>query len=365
MITVVKRLQIQASVLFRPSLFLLLSILCLSACSSGWDSVGAKGETMGTYYHVQVAGPKSSLPASNQVRRWTDEFFKEFNQSMSTYIEDSEISQINRAQHSDWIPVSEGMWRVLQLSQKVSEQSEGAFDITVMPLVNLWGFGPQAQVDSIPTDEQLEQALERVGYQKLELDAERRAVRKPEYLTLDLSAVAKGFGADELADHLVSKGYMNVLVEIGGDLAMRGLNARQTPWRIGIESPSYGLLSGGGQLVQALELTDGGMTTSGDYRNYFEVDGTRFSHTIDPATGRPVDHNTASVTVVADTSAEADAWATALNVPNLERAMALAEQHQVAAYFIVREDDAFNTYFSEAFRPYLEDKTPDSSDVEH
>lgn len=310
---------------------------------------------MGTYYHVQIVGPKSSLPASTQVRRWTDEFLAEFNQSMSTYIDDSEISQLNRAEPDEWIPVSDTMWQVLELSQTISAQSEGAFDVTVMPLVNLWGFGPEAQVERAPTDEQIQEALERVGYQKLELNAELQALRKPGYLTLDLSAVAKGLGADELADHLVSKGYNNVLVEIGGDLAMRGLSVRQTPWRIGIEAPSYGLLSGARDLAQAVELTGRGMATSGDYRNFYEVDGVRMSHILDPTTGRPIDHNTASVTVIADSCAAADAWATALSVPNPERARALAEQHQVAAYFIVREGEGFATYYSEAFRPYLED----------
>lgn len=316
---------------------------------------------MGTYYQVQVVGPKSSLPSSSQVRRWADEFFQDFNQSMSTYVDDSEISQLNRAEHDEWIPVSNAMWQVLKLSQSVSEKSEGAFDITVMPLVNLWGFGPMAQVERAPTDEQLQEALKQVGYQKLELNSELQAVRKPGYLTLDLSAVAKGFGADELADHLVSKGYTNVLVEIGGDLAMRGLSVRQTPWRIGIESPNYTLLSNARELAQAVELTDRGMATSGDYRNFYEVNGVRLSHTINPATGRPVDHSTASVTVIADTCAEADAWATALNVPNAERARALAERHQVAAYFIVREGEGFATYYSEAFRPYLESVSEEAS----
>lgn len=344
----------KASAALVASLFL-FALMLMAGCDrrATLATVSAAGDTMGTYYNVKLAGEEGQLPTQDQVTAWADQVFGEINASMSTYLEDSELSKLNRSDSEDWQSVSAPLFEVLAISQDVSRMSGGAFDITVAPLVNLWGFGPQKRQKEAPSDEQIAALLTSIGYQKLELDAQRQALRKPSGLALDLSAVAKGYAADQLANFLEAKGYDNIMVEVGGELALRGVNARERPWKIGIESPSYSVLAPAKGPAQTVALSGRGMATSGDYRNYYEIDGERFSHTIDPVTGRPITHTLASVTIIAESSAKADALATALNVLGPEKAMALAEKEGIAAFLIVRSGDGFEPRVSSAFRPYL------------
>lgn len=327
--------------------------LVLTACT---DSVSERetqvlrGETMGTSYQVTLvaeAEPGWDWPLSKEdVQSQLDGRLRQINQWMSTYIDDSALMRFNRAPQGQWVTLPEPLIEVLRISQSVGERSEGAFDITVAPLVNLWGFGPQAQPEQVPDADTLTAILETLGFEHLELEANR--ARRVNDISLDLSGVAKGYGVDYLSRWLEQQGYRNYLVEIGGEVRLSGSSPRGDAWRIGVEQPS--LLQRDGR--KTLQLNDIAMATSGDYRNYYERDGKRYSHTIDPRTGRPIEHNLASVTVLADTAAEADAWATAINVLGPERGMRIAEREKLPVYMIVREGESYKDRYSEAFKPY-------------
>jgi len=325
--------------------------LVLVACSDSAperDTQVLLGETMGTSYQVTlVAEPGRDWPLSQEeVQTQLDSRLRQINQWMSTYIDDSTLMRFNRAPQDDWQTLPRPLIEVLQISQSISERSDGAFDITVAQLVDLWGFGPQAQPEQMPDDEILSASLENLGYQYLELDGNR--ARRLGDISLDLSGVAKGYGVDYLSRWLERQGYRNYLVEIGGEVRLSGFSPRGDAWRIGVEQPN--LLQREGR--KTLKLSDIAMATSGDYRNYYERDGKRYSHTIDPRTGRPIEHNLASVTVLADTAAEADAWATAINVLGPDEGMEVAEREKLPVYMIVREGESYTDRHSDAFEPY-------------
>lgn len=326
------------------------TILLLQSCADPSEPVTVlNGETMGTYYQIKIVNPGPELSVA-QLQKITDDALVDINNKMSTYIPDSELMRLNKSEPNQWVEVSVPLYDVLEISDRISELTEGAFDITVAPLVNLWGFGPEGFTKK-PDELHLQKVMEQIGYQYLELQPDTKAVRRLKDIQLDLSAVAKGYGADFLAELYQNQGLRNFMVEIGGELRVAGHNPQGKPWRIGVETPS---LTRSG-VMQAVEVSDVGMATSGDYRNYYEVDGVRISHTIDPATGHPVSHTLAAVTVITDTAAEADALATALNVMGAERGLALAEAEGIAAYFIERQNDEFVVSYSEAFKAYLPD----------
>lgn len=340
----------------KTRLALLASFLFLCVLSAGCqeqqarDQLQLQGSTMGTSYHITVVAPEGKQLgiAAEELQAVIDEQLRQINQSMSTYIPDSELMRFNRAPVGEWQALSVPLIEVLQISQKISAKSDGAFDITIGPLVDLWGFGPQGEPKQVPEESEITRVREHMGFEHLALDETGRA-RKLADIRLDLSAVAKGYGVDVLSRYLESRGFEHFLVEIGGELQVKGYSPRGDYWRLAIEQPS--LLHSGGR--KTIELTDVAMATSGDYRNYYERDGQRYSHTIDPVTGRPIAHNLVSVTVLADSTAEADAWATALNVLGPERAMELAEREDLAIYMIVKEENGFADRHSKAFEPYL------------
>ncbi|HEX7027751.1 MAG TPA: FAD:protein FMN transferase, partial [Gammaproteobacteria bacterium] len=313
------------SMSFKHSLLLLLLSGLTLACGRNVSEHRIEGVTMGTYYLVKIADAPKNLK-TNELQDGMDSLLHEINRSMSTYDKDSELSRINRSRKPEPIPISPGLYTVLNEAVKISRLSNGAFDITVGPLVNLWGFGPELRDDTVPASVDIQLALARVGMDKIELsDSDSPAFRKlhPE-VYLDLSAIAKGYGVDRLAEHLEIRGIKNYMVEIGGEMRVKGVNARGKPWRIAIEEPS----PAGRNVFSVIAPGDRAVATSGDYRNYFEWDGRRYSHTIDPRNGRPVDHALASVTVLANNCMHADAMATALMVlgPKQGYDLAVAEK---------------------------------------
>lgn len=330
--------------------FLFICLLLTGACSSESEreSLRFAGATMGTTYHVTLVADEEKPLAIDPVviQSAVDAELKQFNQQMSTYIPDSELMLFNVASINEWHSLSQPLFDVLSLSKVISQRSGGAFDITVGPLVNLWGFGPDRHEDEIPDVQAINEIRAVMGYQKLEL--EERQARKAANIEIDLSAIAKGFGVDKVADLIERNGVNNYMVEIGGEIRVGGVNAQGNSWRIAIEQPS---LSQQG-VHKIVELSEVGMATSGDYRNYFEKDGKRFSHTINPVTGYPIEHALASVTVIAKTAAEADAWATAINVLGPEKGMEVANREQLAVYMIVKENDGFSDRYSKAFSVY-------------
>ena len=325
----------------------LIGLLSLAGCSQDQqrETLRLQGETMGTTWSVQVVQPPADLdPAAleSRIRARLDAV----NAAMSTYDPSSELSRFNASSGQDWFPVSVGLARVVALALEISDLSGGAFDVTVGPLVNLWGFGPGAVRADLPSKADVDEALARVGHQHLDVRPADPALRKAmPGLYVDLSAIAKGYGVDEVAGVLEAQGLTDYLVEIGGELHGRGLNAKGQPWRIAIERPDSGVR----KVFAVVPLRSLSMATSGDYRNFFEVDGQRYSHTIDPATGWPVRHRLASVTVLDASCARADALATALLVLGPDRGLALAEQLGIAALLILREDDDYRAIASPAF----------------
>lgn len=335
---------------------ILTSLFCLLLTACGTDGQPASysqyqysGPTMGTQYHISVVLNRDEK-IDDELQAHIDAQLAAINQSMSTYLSDSELSRLNRAATQEWIPLSEPLFAVITLAQRISLESDGAFDITMGPLVELWGFGARDKVvDTVPSAAEINSLLAKSGYQQLELQGRPPALKKLTDTALDLSAIAKGFAVDEISYGLTQLGYANHMVEIGGEVKTQGHNARGDIWHIGIESPTFSHTG----VQQAVTVQGVGIATSGDYRNYFEINGQRFSHTINPRTGRPITHNLASVTVIAPTCAEADAYATAINVLGFKAGKMFAEQRGLAAYFIVRDDENFSADMTSKFKQYL------------
>jgi len=315
-------------------------LLVLTGCEQGSDRsdervLALRGSTMGTSYSVQIVEPHADLDR-DALAEDINARLADINKLMSTYRPGSELSRFNNSNATSWFLVSPQLVAVVETAQAVSEASAGAFDVTVGPLVNLWGFGPTPRAEDIPSAGDIQAARARVGWQQLEVQAQPPALRKsrPD-VYVDLSAIAKGYAVDQLAGLLESQGVGDYLVEIGGELRGRGVNGRGEPWRIAIERPDASRRAA----FRVVALRDMGMATSGDYRNFVEIGGQRYSHTIDPATGWPVGHRLASVTVLAEDCMQADAWATALLVLGPERGLELAEQLGLAALFIEHAQD--------------------------
>jgi thiamine biosynthesis lipoprotein len=292
---------------------------------------------MGTGYNVKVAVLPKGLTAAD-LQRQVDARLDTINQQMSTYLPESEISCFNRHTGDDWFPVSPATAFVVSAALEISKQTDGAFDITVGPLVDLWGFGPGPRPGRIPAPEEIAAAKSRVGYERVAVRREPPALRKSQPdVHLDLSALGEGFAVDEVAALLDRQGLVAYLVDIGGEMRARGRKPDGTPWRIGIERPVRSVR----EIHQVIELKDRALATSGDYRNFFEWQGRYYSHEIDPKTGWPVEHALGSVSVLADQCMLADAWATALMVLGPERALQSAERHQLDVLLIVRQGDGF------------------------
>ncbi len=337
--------------LSRVALLLSFILFFLSACSEAPPHhFSLSGFTMGTSYHVTVVDPQQQHPPE-QLQADIEQLLEAVNQQMSTYDEHSELSFLNRLPNSLPFEVSPSLFDVLLTAMEVSWLTGGAFDVTVAPLVNAWGFGPGAGEHNIPGQAELDAIAVNVGYQYLVLHIDDNAVEKTRPVTIDLSAIAKGYAVDQLATLLLAYGIADFMVEIGGELRLSGQSPRASPWRIAIENPAQGAA---GEVHRALNLGTVAMATSGDYRNYREVDGQRYSHTIDPRTARPITHQLASVTVIADSAAIADALATGINVMGIEQGLKLANSQGLAVYLIARQDDGFVVKYSDAFKLYLQ-----------
>ena len=312
---------------------MVIFFFCVSflGCKKEVKPIGLFGKTMGTTYTVRYfqSGLEGEKPPS-EVKTLIDKLLKNINQEMSTYIPDSELSLLNHSNDSKkWHVLSPRLFKVLKEAENIYQMSDGAFDITVGPLVNLWGFGPNGK-RKIPSESLLNKVKEQVGYHRVEMKTAERKLRRNKGVYLDLSAIAKGFGVDEVSAFLSKEGLGNHMVEIGGEIKTSG-SKRGDPWRLAIETPSQM----GQSIHKVIEVRSLAMATSGNYRNYFTSGGKFFSHTIDPRTSRPVEHFLASVTVFDPVSCmKADAMATALMVMGYEKGLKFAEKNGILAYFI-------------------------------
>lgn len=327
---------------------LISAALLLTACGNDPSQARLKefdGDTQGTTYHIKVVDLPATL-APDTVKSAIEAELEDINRHLSTYVPDSELSLFNKSRDTGWIPASAGLVEVLVEARRISDLSHGAYDVTVGPLVKLWGFGPDDTGERIPTEAEIAAARARVGYTHLEIRPEPPALRKdiPD-LAVDVNSIAQGYTVDRVAARLDNLGIANYLVEIGGELRGKGLNQLGGHWRIGIERPAPGERA----VYSIIRIADVGVSTSGDYRDYFERDGKRYSHTIDPHTGRPVTHRLASVTVISENTMRADALSTALMVLGPEDGFQLAEQAGLAAYFIISTDGGFTDRETSAF----------------
>ena len=326
-------------------------VLVLTACGNEkLPVVHLHGDTMGTTYNVKYV-VKEKQQAVEGLQSKIDTRLERINALMSTYDPESELSRFNQNRFTKPFAVSAETRKVVTEALRLSQLSEGALDITVGPLVNLWGFGPNKRPEKVPSDEQIAQVSEYVGAQKLRVTEQGLQKTHPQ-VYVDLSTIAKGYGVDEIATILEKHDIHDYLVEIGGEMRVKGQRGDGSGWLIAIEKP----VSSERAVQKILSVGTNAIATSGDYRNYYEQDGVRYSHLIDPRTGKPITHNLVAVTVVDPSSMTADGLATALNVMGWDAAKALAEEQDLAVLLIRHHDGEFEEYLSAAFEETVEIK---------
>lgn len=316
----------------------------LTACSPASESeIHLTGPTMGTTYNVKYSAVDGI--DAHQLQQQIDAVLLNVNQLMSTYIQDSELSRFNQWRSTEPFELSPQTLFVMQEAKRLGQLSDGLLDVTVGPLVNLWGFGPQARPEKIPSDEQIAEAKAHIGLDKLQLNA-TSAQKSDPMLYVDLSTIAKGYGVDRVAQVMIDAGISNFLVEIGGEMRLAGQKANGQDWRVAVEKP----LTTERAVQKIISVGNHAIATSGDYRIYYEENGTRYSHLINPQTGKPITHNLVSVTVVDASSMTADGLATALNIMGKDHALEVAEREDLAVLLITKEADGFKEYTSSKFR---------------
>lgn len=295
---------------------------------------------MGTSY--TIVGVNSAGADEAELKAAIASTLDDVDQKMSNWNAASEVSAINAHSENTPLALSPDMRTLISAAHDVHQASEGQFDITLGPLIDLWGFGAVKPTSTLPTETEIANAMTAVS-QKNMLRLENSMLHKGHpKAAMYLSAIGKGFGVDRIGDTLARFGFTNYMIEVGGDIITSGQNAQGQPWQIAIETPDALTRS----VYRVIGVADLGMATSGDYRNYFEKDGVRYSHIIDRDTGRPVTHNTASVTVLAENAMLADAWATALLALGQERGLQVAEKNKIAALFIERFDNSDHVSFN-------------------
>lgn len=299
------------------------------------------GFIFGTIYNITYQNDK------NLKKEIEDELHKVDN-SLSPFNKQSIISKINRNEN---VIADEMFTNVFTLAEQISSETDGAFDITVAPLVNAWGFGFENKIN--PTKETIDSLKQLIGYQRVSL-IDGKIKKEDPRIMLDCSAIAKGYASDVIADFLRSKGINNFMVEIGGEIVTSGINDKRLPWKIGVTKPIDDSLNTHQELQTVLNVTNKAMATSGNYRNFYYKNGKKYAHTIDPRTGYPVQHSILSATVLANNCATADAYATAFMVMGIDKAKKiLANHNEIMAYFIYSDTQGNNAVW---YSPSLRNK---------
>lgn len=332
------------------SFILALLLVAAAACVREPEPLVLSGPTMGTTYTVRIARTPHEISAS-QLRVVIEEELQRVDAAMSGYRADSEISRFNASSSTEWFAVSAPLAEVVRAALDISEQSQGAFDVTVAPLVELWGFGPGGEAPAeLPDSRAIAAAREHTGYTRLHIRSQPAALRKEiPTLAVDLNGIAPGFAVDLIARRFDDLGVAAYMIDIGGEVRVSGRNAARETWRIAVEKP----VDSQPTPFAILKLTDISVATSGEYRHYYARDGRRYSHTIDPRTGAPVLHTLASVVVLHPQAAYADAWATAFNVAGAEAGYELATRLGIPVMFIVAEGGALRAKMSSGFERYI------------
>ena len=299
-----------------------------------------KGMVFGTFYNVTYQN-------DSDLKEEIETELKKVDDALSMFNPTSVISRINNgADNIDDTEEGRMFIEVCQLAQHISEETNGAFDITVAPLVNLWGFG--FRNNETPSTNAVDSIRQFIGYQLIHLDAKKNTLTKRDPRTmLDCSAIAKGYGCDVVARLLQAHDINNLMIEIGGEVVTKGINEQRTPWRIGVVKPTEDTLDTAHEVMDVLNVTDKAMATSGNYRNFYYKNGKRYAHTIDPHTGKPVQHSILSATVIADQCAIADAYATAFMVMGIDEAKRVLEKHtELMAYLVCSAADGTYTVWT-------------------
>ena len=339
-----------------PRGLLLALMLILTACQPAPPAqIRIQGKTMGTFYGVTVTDAFPGGEAALQ--REVDALLVRMNQEISTYDPGSLISRFNQGPAGVPMVIPASMANIVQQGIDAGHLTGGKLDVTVGPLVNLWGFGPDKRPVKRPTAEQIARARDRVGIDKLSLTTQGGKYllgKSIPDLYLDLSTLGEGAASDELAALLEGKGVNNYLIEVAGAVRSKGHNGKGNPWRVAIVEPS----DRPGAIEDVVIPNGMALSTAGSYRNYYELDGQRYSHIIDPASGAPVTHKLVSASVITKTALEADALDTALMVMGPEPALAFAREHQLAVYLIVKTEQGFHAEYTPEFAPYLQQKQP-------
>lgn len=333
----------------RVGVFVLLFGL-LSGCGDGDSMESFGGPTMGSTWSIKYVR-QAGAPHQEEVRGEVEKILAEVDRQMSTYRSDSDIEGFNQLPANRCQKMPASILELVRVGEQLSVQSDGSFDLTVAPLLNLWGFGPQAREEKVPTAQALADARQRVGHGHLRIDGNQLC--KDAAVEVDFNSIAAGYAADTIAAKLEALGIHNFLVEVTGELKASGMKPDDSPWRIALEEPRDDQ-----QVAERIVAIDGyGLSTSGDYRNYFVQGGKRYSHTFDARTGAPVSHTLASVTVIHPSALMADGLSTLLLILGPERGWDYAEKHDVGAFFVIRADTGFVTRTSHAFERLSAGKT--------
>lgn len=337
---------------FAKGLLLSTVITLLSACNKPQSrpQIDINGKTMGTFYSVKVSG--DIAVSKEQLQHQIDALLEQANDDISTYRADSVLSRFNHSRSTNPQAIPHGMANIILMALRIGHDTGGAMDITIGPLVNLWCFGPDKCPVKVPTQQQIAAAQKKVGLQHLNLFSDSRGEWLQKDLPdmyVDLSTLGEGYGTDELVRLMTRNGITNYLVSVGGAVSAHGVNSQGKPWRVAIQKPTDRE-----NAVQALvDLQGYSISTAGSYHNYFEQDGQHYSHTIDPSTGKPIQHRLVSATVIASTALEADGWDTGLMVLDTEKALQLAQEKGLAAYLISKTNDGFITVMTPQFKAFL------------
>jgi len=337
--------------LLNGRLFGLVSlIVVLSACGNGDSMESFGGPTMGSTYSIKYVR-RAGLPAAADVRVEVEKILADIDRQLSTYRSDSDIERFNDLPANRCQKMPASILKLIRVGEQLSEQSEGSYDLTVEPLLNLWGFGPQGREEKVPAEQALAQARQRVGYQHLRIEGDQLC--KDAAVEVDFNSIAAGYAVDTIAARLEALGIHDYLAEATGELKAAGKKLDGSPWRIALEEPRDDQ-----QVAERIVAVDGfGLSTSGDYRNYFEQGGRRYSHTFDARTGAPVSNTLASVTVIHPSALMADGLSTLLLILGPERGWDYAEKHDIGAFFVIRADTGFVTRTSHAFERVTGGKT--------
>lgn len=339
--------------IFSILFFLGIAILFYSCDSDTRHEYTMSGKTMGTLYSVRVIFPEPDAEKVSELKTAIDSVLKVVNKQMSTYDPESEISKFNAFRDTIPFKVSQEFATVVKEAIVVHQKSGGAFDVTIGTIISLWGFGNKGSREAPPADSEIAEVLATLGTHLISVPDSVHLQKSTPGIEINLGAIAKGYGVDAVGKLIQSGGYENYLVEIGGEIVAHGMNRKQHPWKIGIDKPEFDTAPGK-ELQSTVCLNNHGIATSGDYRNYFEADGKHYSHIINPVTGKPVSHNLASVTVIAENCMIADALSTAVLVLGTEKGIEFLENWNGAeGMLITRENpETFSVHHTSGFTKF-------------